>query len=135
MPWSHGDLAQIQWQIEKFTFRPKVEQCSQVKSFNWKKKSEKESEKPSLPSLEALIELVESIHIREEIKLHNHRNAKRRIQRKKFLELEKKEIEAKPTSKRVWQKKVSSSGSPPGEDKRTQGMESPASDSKPEPSP
>ena len=122
----------LMWDLEKFTFRPKVEHCSQVKSFNPKKKSEKEPEKPSLPSMEAIIELVESIRIREEIKLHNHRNAKRRIQRKKFLELEKKEIEAKPTSKRVGQKKVSSSGSPPGDDKRTQGMESPAPDSKTE---
>jgi len=64
------------WDPEKFTFRPKVKQCSQVKSFNRKKKFEKELKKPSIPSMEALIELVESIRIREEIKLHNHRNAK-----------------------------------------------------------
>ena len=90
---------------EKFTFRPKVEQCSQVKAFNLKKKSVKEPKKPSLPSMEALIELVESIRIREEIKLHNHRNARRRIQCKKFLESEKKEVEAKPTSKKVCRKR------------------------------
>ena len=54
--------------------------------------------------METLIEFVESLRIREEIKLHNHRNAKRRIQRKKFLESEQKEIEAKPTSKKVWRK-------------------------------
>ena len=101
VPWSHGDLAQIQWQIEKFTFRPKVEQCSPVKSFNRKKKSEKEPEKPSLPSMEALIKLVKSIRIREEIELHNHRNVKQRIQHKKFLESEKKEIKATPTTKKV----------------------------------
>ena len=92
----------INGQKEKFAFRPKVEQCSQVKSFNWKKKSENEPEKPFIPSMETLIEFVESLRIREEIKLHNHRNAKRRIQHKKFLESEKKEIEAKPTTKRVW---------------------------------
>ena len=119
------------WESEKFTFRLKVEHCSQVKSFNPKKKSEKEPEKPSLPSMEALIELVESIRIREEIKLHNHRNAKWRIQHKIFLESEKKEIEAKPTTKKLW-RKVSSLGSPPSVEKRTQGMESPAPDSKPE---
>ena len=48
-----------------------------------------------------LIEFVESQRIQEEItiqeeakqiKLHNHRNAKRRIQRKKFLESKKKEV-------------------------------------------
>ena len=36
----------INGQTEKFAFRPKVEQCSQVKTFN-QKKSEKEQEKPS----------------------------------------------------------------------------------------
>jgi hypothetical protein len=36
----------INGQKEKFAFKPKVEQCSQVKAFNRKKKSEKESEKP-----------------------------------------------------------------------------------------
>ena len=48
-----------------------------------------------------LIEFVESLRIQEEItiqeeakqiKLHNHRNAKRRIQHKKFLESKKKEV-------------------------------------------
>jgi hypothetical protein len=47
-------------------------------------------EKPSTPSIKALIEFVESLRIREEIKVHNQWNVKRRIQRNKFLELEKK---------------------------------------------
>ena len=42
----------INGQKEKFAFKPKVEQCSQVKAFNRKKKFEKESEKPSIPSIE-----------------------------------------------------------------------------------
>jgi HD-GYP domain-containing protein (c-di-GMP phosphodiesterase class II) len=89
---------------KRFTFRPKVEQCSQVKTFNWKK-FEKEPEKPSTPSIEALIKVVESLRIREEIKVHNQRNAKRRIRRKKFLELERKEIEANKSMRKMWQKK------------------------------
>ena len=79
----------INRQKEKFSFKPKVKQCSQVKAFNRKKKSVKEMDKPSIPSMEVLIEFIESLQIQEEakqIKLHNHRNARRRIQRKKFLE-------------------------------------------------
>ena len=128
----------INGQKEKFAFKPKVEQCSQVKALNWKKKSEKESQKPSIPSIEALIKFVESLRTQEEmkqIKLHNHRNARRRIQRKKFLEPEKKEVETTPTTKKVWRKKVSTSGTPSGDDNRTKGMENLAPDSKPEPSP
>ena len=128
----------INGQQEKFTFKPKVEQCSQVKAFNRIKKSEKAPEKPSIPSIEALIEFVESLQIQEEtkqIKLDNHRNARRRMQRKKFLESEKKEVESKPTPKKVWRKKGLSSGNPPNDDKRTKGKESPAPDSKPEPAP
>jgi hypothetical protein len=64
----------INWQKERFAFRPKVEQCSQVKTFN--QKSKKELEKPPTPSIEALIEFMESLQIREEIKVHNQRNAK-----------------------------------------------------------
>jgi hypothetical protein len=60
---------------ERFAFRPKVEQWSQVKTFN-RKKSEKEPEKSSTPSIEALIEFVENLRIREEIKVHNQRNTK-----------------------------------------------------------
>ena len=125
----------INGQKETFAFKPKVEQCSQVKAINRKKKSEKEPEKPSTPPIEALIEYVESLRIQEEakqIKLHNYKNVRRRIQRKKFLESEKKEVEATPTPKKVWWKKVSSSGTPPSNDKQTKGMESPAPDSKPE---
>ena len=127
----------INGQTERFAFRPKVEQCSQVKAFN-RKKFEKEPEKPSIPPIEALIEYVESLRIQEEakqIKLHNYRNARRRIQRKKFLESDKKEVESKPTPKKVWWKKGSSSGTPPSDDKRTKEKESPAPDSKPEPAP
>jgi len=125
----------INGQKETFAFKPKVEQCSQVKAINRKKKSEKEPEKPSIPPIEALIEYVESLRIQEgakQIKLHNHRNARRRIQRKKFLELKKKEVESKPTPKKVCRKKGSSSGTPPSDDKRTKDKESPAPDSKPE---
>ena len=128
----------INGQKEKFTFKPKVEQCSQVKSINRKKKSKKEPEKPSIPPIEALIEYVESLRIQEEAKqinLHNYRNARRRIQHKKFMELEKKEVESKPTPKKLWRKKGSSSRTPPNNDKGTKGMESSAPDSKPEPAP
>ena len=74
----------INGQKEMFAFKPKIEQCSQVKAINRKKKSEKEPEKPSIPPIEALIEYVESLRIQEEakqVKLHNYRNARRRIQR------------------------------------------------------
>ena len=110
----------INGQKETFAFKPKVEQCSQVKAINRKKKSEKEPEKPSIPPIEALIEYVESLRIQEEakqIKLHNCRNVRRRIQHKKFLESEKKEVESKPTPKKVWRKKGSSSETPPSDDK------------------
>jgi hypothetical protein len=80
----------INGQKERFAFRPKVEQCSHVKTFN-RKKSVEEPEKPSTPSIETLIEFMDNLRIREEIKVHNQRNTKRRIQRKKFLELEKKD--------------------------------------------
>ena len=65
----------INGQTERFTFRPKVEQCSQVKAINRKKKSEKEPEKTCIPPIEALSEYVESLRIQEEakqIKLHNY---------------------------------------------------------------
>jgi hypothetical protein len=65
--------------------------------------------------------------------VRNQRNAKRRIQRKKFLELERKEIETSKTTRKAWRKKVSSPmTSPSGDDNRTQGTESPTQDSKPE---
>ena len=85
----------INGQKETFAFKPKVEQCSQVKEVHRKKKPEKEMKKPSLPNIEALIVFMENLWIQEElrlqeeakqIKLHNQRNAKQRIQRKKFLE-------------------------------------------------
>jgi hypothetical protein len=123
----------INGQKERFTFRSKVEQCSQVKTFNQKKKSEKEPEKQSTPYIEALIEFEESPWIREEIKVHNQQNTKRRIQCKKFLELEKKEIETSKPTKKVWKRKVSSPmTTSSGDDNRAQGMESLAPDSKPE---
>ena len=77
----------INGQKERFGFRPKDEQCSQIKSFN-RKKSVKELEKPY-----SLIEFMENLRTREEIKVYNQQNAKRNIQRKKFLEFGKKEIE------------------------------------------
>ena len=53
----------------------------------------KEQEKPYTPSNSTLIKCVENLRTREEIKVYNQQNAKRNIQRKKFLEFGKKEIE------------------------------------------
>jgi hypothetical protein len=74
----------INEQKERFGFRPKDEQCSQIKCFN-RKESVKELEKPYTPSNSTLIESVENLQTREEIKVYNQRNAKRNIQCKKFL--------------------------------------------------
>ena len=63
----------INGQTERFAFRPKVEQCSQVKAFN-RKKSEKEQEKPSTPMIDILAELLERLRIDREIRVHNYRN-------------------------------------------------------------
>ena len=84
----------INGQKERFGFKLKNEKCSQIKSFN-RKESVKELEKPY-----SLIEFVENLRTREEIKVYNQRNAKRNIQRKNFLEFGKKEIEVTlPTRK------------------------------------
>ena len=124
--------------------KPKVEQCNQVKEVRRKKKPEKESKKPSLPNIEAPIAFVENLWIQEElqlqeeakqIKLHNQKNAKCRIQHKKFLASQEVRVEAQPTPKKLWRKKVLSPKTPSGDDNQTKGMESPAPDSKPEPSP
>jgi len=85
----------INEQKERFGFRPKDGQCSQIKCFN-RKESVKELEKPYTPSNSTLIESVENLRTWEEIKVYNQRNAKGNIQRKKFLEFEKKEIEETP---------------------------------------
>jgi len=80
----------------------------------------------------------EELRLQEEakkIKLPNQKNAKRRIQRKKFLDSQEVKVEAQPTPKKVWRKKVSSPKTPSGDDKRIEGMESLALDSKPEPLP
>ena len=53
----------------------------------------KELEKPYTPSNYTLIEFVENLRTQEEIKVYNQQNAKRNIQRKKFLRFGKKEIE------------------------------------------
>jgi len=92
----------INGQKERFGFRPKDKQCSQIKpkdkqcsqikSFN-RKEFMKELEKPYTPSNSTLIEFVENLRTPEEIKVYNQWNAKRNIQRKKFLEFGKKEIE------------------------------------------
>ena len=82
----------INGQKERFGFWPKDEQCSQIKSFN-RKESMKELEKTNTPFNSTLIEFMENIRTREEIKVYNQRNAKRNIQRKKFLDFGKKEIE------------------------------------------
>ena len=77
----------INVQKERFGFKLKDEKCSQIKSFN-RNKSMKELEKPY-----SLIEFVENLRTREEIKVYNQRKAKRNIQRRNFLEFGKKEIE------------------------------------------
>ena len=77
----------INRQKERFGFKPKDERCSQIKSFN-RKESVKELEMPY-----SLIEFMENLRTREENKVYNQWNAKRNIQRKKFLEFGKKEIE------------------------------------------
>ena len=59
----------INGQQERFDFKPKVEQCNQVKEVRRKKKSEKETKKPSLPNIEALIAFVENLRIQEELRL------------------------------------------------------------------
>ena len=53
----------INGQQEKFAFKPKVKQCNQVKEVRRKKKPEKETKKPSLPNIEALITFVENLRI------------------------------------------------------------------------
>jgi hypothetical protein len=120
--------------MEKFAFKPKVEQCSQVRTFT-RRKSEKEQEKASTPTIDILAELLEQLRIDKEIKVHNYRNARRRILRREFGESEAKAIETKPATKKEWRRKVSSSGTPSGDDNKTRGMEIPAPDLKPELSP
>ena len=85
----------INGQKERFGFRPKDEQCSQIKSFN-RKKFLNELEKPY-----SLIEFMENLRTREEIKVYNQRNTKRNIQRKNFLEFGKKEIEVTLPTRKV----------------------------------
>jgi len=93
----------INVQTEKFAFRPKVKQCSQVRTFN-RKKSEKEKEKPSTPTINILAELLERLRIDKEIRVPNYRNARRRILHREFEK---------------WRRKASSSGTPSGEDNKT----------------
>ena len=108
----------INGQTERFAFRPKVEQCSQVKVFN-RKKSEKEQEKPSTPTIDILAKLLEQLRIDRVIRVHNYRNAIRQILHREFEESETKEIKTKPATKKEWWRKVSWSGSPSGDDNRT----------------
>ena len=85
----------INEQKERFGFRPNDEQCSKIKSFN-RKESVKELEKPY-----SLIEFMENLRTREEIKVYNQRNVKWNIQCKKFLEFGKKEIEVTLPTRKV----------------------------------
>ena len=85
----------INGQKERFGFRPKDEKCSHIKSFNPKECVE-ELEKPY-----SLIEFMENLRTREEIKVYNQRNTKRNIQRKNFLEFGKKEIEVTLPTRKV----------------------------------
>jgi hypothetical protein len=89
----------INGQKERFGFRPNDDKCSQIKSFN-RKESVKELEKPYVPSNHTLIEFVENLRTREEIKVYNQQNAKQNIQHRTFLEFGMKEIEVTlPTCK------------------------------------
>ena len=90
----------INGQKERFGFRPKDDKCSQIKSFN-RKESVKELEKPYNPSNYTLIEFVENLRTREEIKVYNQQNTKRNIQHKNFLEFGKKEIEVTLPTRKV----------------------------------
>ena len=54
-----------------------------------------------LEKLYSLIEFVENLRTREEIKVYNQRNAKRNIQRKNFLEFGKKEIKVTLPTRKV----------------------------------
>ena len=119
----------INGQKERFGFKLKDEQCSQIRSFKWKE-SMRELEKPY-----SLNEFVENLQTREEIKVYNQQNAKRNIQRKNFLEFGKKEIEVTLPTWKVQQKKASPPMSPSGDDDRTQSMDSLAQDEKLEPLP
>jgi hypothetical protein len=65
----------INGQKERFGFRPKDQQCSQIKSFD-RKESVKEQENPYTPSNSTLIEFMENFRTREEIKVYNQQNAK-----------------------------------------------------------
>ena len=60
----------INGQKERFGFRPKDEQCSQIKSFNWNE-FVKELENPYTPSNSTLIKFMENLRTREEIKVYN----------------------------------------------------------------
>ena len=83
----------------------------------------------------SLIEFVENLRTREEIKVYNQRNAKRNIQHRNFLEFGKKEIEVTLPTGKVYQKKASPPMSPSGDDDQTQSMDSLAQDEKLEPLP
>ena len=63
----------INGQKERFGFKPKDEQCLQIRSVN-RKESVKELEKPYTPSNHTLIEFVENLQTREEIKVYNQRS-------------------------------------------------------------
>ena len=66
------------------------------------KTSEKEQEKPSTPTIDILAELSERLRIDREIRVHNYRNARRRILRREFEESEAKAIKTKPITKMEW---------------------------------
>jgi len=117
----------INGQTEKFASRLKVEQSSQVRTFN-RKKPEKEQEKTSTPTIDILAELLEQLRIDNEIRVHNYRNTRRRILHREFEESEAKAIKTKPDTKKEWRRKVSSSGSPSDNNNKTKGMESPTPD-------
>ena len=79
----------INGETETFTFSPKVENCHQV---NMVETPSREPNIPLHPSIEALAQALELLTLRKRKKLHDRRNAWRRIQHKQVLEKELKEV-------------------------------------------
>jgi hypothetical protein len=136
-------LLNINGQKEKFTFKPKVEQCAQVKAVT-RKPSKKRRGNPSIPTMDEIIMTLEALRLYKATKSHNRKQAIRRIQRKKALESEQEgKVDPPPTTRKVWRKKVPLSEASGGEKPPTessggdqaQQLTSPAQDRRDEPSP
>jgi hypothetical protein len=134
----------INGETETFTFSPKVESRQQVNMVETSTPP-REPEIPLHPSIEAIAKALELLTLRKQKKLHDRRNAWRRIQRKQVLEKELKEVETKaPPTRKVWREKrglpdsslngnTPRSSEHPVEDGKLKAY--PAKDIKPKPSP